>query len=213
MAMSVGPASASLQVSAQQKAVDFKINWKQFPLEDVQQKCLQRVGYISVKTLKGKEIFYSADKEARLWEYRKLFIQAVVTDILAHCPKDEPLTLISLGSNNLLLEYIIGKTLLDQGYRPSFLLVDISYKFSSTSQMKKYQETMHDFKERFSADYHRIYGVPLPENSIMFLSRAQNIKKYFKPQSNVALIESPPLIRKQLKSFEKIECFKSPQQI
>jgi hypothetical protein len=56
----------------------------------------------------------------------------MLQDLTAHCPKDEPLVVLSLGSNKLLIEYILGISLIQHGFHNIF-----SRRFTSIMFLKQ----------------------------------------------------------------------------
>lgn len=123
------------------------------------------------------------------WEERKTFLREVLTDIISHCPKDEPFALISLGPDHLLMEYILGKGLIEAGFHQiSFLMVEPSWKVPS----ERIDVLLKDFRRSIEKVYETACNAPFPKDNIRYLSRAQNISKYFTKNTNVALVECLP---------------------
>src|SRR5687768_4401147 len=71
---------------------------------------------IDVKFLKGTQISFPICSDAGKFENRKEFIEQIFNDITQSCKKNEPLVLISLGSDRLLMEYMLGTLLLEIGF-------------------------------------------------------------------------------------------------
>ena len=113
---------------------------------------------------------------------------------------------ISLGSDRLLTEYILGKSLIENGFRQiSFLLVDPGYLFSEQENLKVIKEVLKDFRERITSVYLNTFQEHFPQESIHYLSRSQNIAKYFPSHANVAVIESLPPYAEIIKEMKKFQ--------
>lgn len=122
---------------------------------------------------------------AKKWSYRLEFIEEILKDVFANCPKDEPLVLVSLGSAFLLLEYCIACALIKCGNKNiTILLVDPTYAEGS----KSVDIVLNEFRLSISD----IYPGHLEKERIKFLSCAQNVKKYFPKSANVIVLESFP---------------------
>jgi hypothetical protein len=133
------------------------------------------------------------------WKNRVPFIERIISDAIAHCPKDEELFLISLGSNCLLPEYIIGKTLIENGYsKIAFLMVDTNYLAAQVGT----RPHLDDFRREISLVYHSEYEEPFVQDKIKYLSKAQNIQKYFTASANVIVIESLPPYTESIKEMK-----------
>lgn len=193
--------SVSRSSCDQRQASASLVKWNMIPLIDL-------VGHSqfadkpnSVRALKESYLNCTVSTDAAKWGNRVVFIERIVSDIFAHCPKDEELFIVSLGSNQLLLEYLIGKTLIEGGYNITFLMVDPGYlaareNFSKLPYLK-------DFKIQIASVYENEHKVPFVEDKIKFLSRAPNIQKYFKENANVIVIESLPPYSEMIKEMKK----------
>lgn len=149
--------------------------------------------------LTGSNLSCSIAMEPGKWEHRKEFIEKIVFDILAHCPVDEPLVIVSLGSSRLLMECILAQLLIGYGYKLKFLLVDPAYKLSN----QDLNASLQSFRIGTEMKHLQAHKEPMPEGSIRFLSRCQNLTKYFPAQSNVVVIESLPPYGENIACLEK----------
>jgi hypothetical protein len=130
----------------------------------------------------------ATNKPAGQWDNRRDFIEQVVMDLVVYsnCPKDKPMALISTGSGLLLIEYLIGKTLIENGFlNLSFFLIDPLY---DRLENEKKQQLTEDFQTLLN----KVKDKDFPENRIHYLSRVQNFPKDFPSETNVVWIESLP---------------------
>lgn len=161
-------------------------------------------GTIESNQLKGTSLSCPTDTEAGQWKNRRVFIETVLSDVISKCPKDEPLIVTSLGSDRLLIEYILGKTLIEKGFSNIyFFLVDPVYLFSDQENREAVNRVLEDFHKNISSIYHSVYGNSLANERIRYLSRAQNISKYFISNANVIVIESLPPDAELMKNLKK----------
>ena len=180
------------------------INWNQFDFRNGIMDGTSIGGKIAVKFLKGTNFSFPTCTQAGSLENRKTFIEQIFNDICINCPKDEPLILVSLGSDRLLIEYILGYSLIENGFANlSFFLVEPAYLFSGEDNKKELEKVRKNFCSKISAAYSNKNNRPFPEESVRFLSRAQNLSKYFSENANVALIESLPPYGEAMKDFRK----------
>src|SRR5690348_6218485 len=63
--------------------------------------------------LENTALSCSTHTSAGQWSCRRAFINEVLTDLFQNCPKDQPLAFVSIGSDLLLMEYILGKALIE----------------------------------------------------------------------------------------------------
>lgn len=177
------------------------VRWDAFDMEKINE---QSDDLIPCIELRGTFLGCATKTKAGQWENRKVFIERVITDISAHCPKEEPLVLISLGAAHLLMEYIIGKTLLEKGYHQiSFLLVEPVYSYSKEDYKNYLNDVMIEFRAKMESDFLSICNAEFAKERIRFLSRSHNIPKYFPPQANVVVIESLPPYAEMIKDAEE----------
>ncbi|MGH2612525.1 MAG: hypothetical protein ACRDFB_05690 [Rhabdochlamydiaceae bacterium] len=183
---SVNPGSNKGQVFSTSPLV----RWEKFAFEKVSLSGAAINHNVENQQLKGTCLSCTIQMEVGRWENRKIFIERVLEDIVAKCPKEERLVLISLGAAYLLIEYILGKVLIENGFNVSFLLVDPIYVFFEQEHRGRIQSVLKDFREKIEAVYHTKYKQTLPKDNIHYLSRAQHIDKYFPQGANVVVIES-----------------------
>jgi hypothetical protein len=138
-------------------------------------------------SLEGMNLSCPTHVEAGRWKNRIEFIKAVVTDLLLTCPKDKPIALISTGSALLLMEYLIGKALIENGFsKLSFFLIDPFY--SEDEEKETYESAFADFQTFLN----KVNGENFPKERIHKLSRVQNLPEHFPSETNVVWIESLP---------------------
>jgi hypothetical protein len=182
----------------------FSLKWSQFDLRESQSQGSIIKGTVENTLLKGTDLSCTTNSEAGQWKNRKIFMEKVSANIIAECPKDEPLVLISLGADRLLIEYILGKILIENGFREiSFFLVDPSYVFSEGENQKAINDVLKDFRTGIESIYLNTHKEHFAKERIRYLSRSQNIAKYFPPNSNVAVIESLPPYAELIKDMQK----------
>lgn len=162
---------------------------------------------IIAQQLKDSSINCGIDPKdkAALWESRVIFLRDVMMDITKNCPKDEKLVVISLGSCFLLMEYILGKYLIEHGYREvSFVCVDLAYLFGTPDHLKKIRQSMNEFKTRLGEDYTKQYREPLPSDRVRFIHTAEDVENNFPQQANVLVMESLPAQHKFVSEIERL---------
>lgn len=148
------------------------------------------------------------------WENRIAFIKKVVEDAVLNCPKDEPFVFVSLGSNRSLIEFLIGKALIENGFREiSFFLIDPAYIFSEPAELQSMKKALSDFRTHIGSVYSATWNEPFPENQIHELSSAQDISKYFPPYANVTVIESLPPYTQSLNYIKKWKLELKPEEV
>lgn len=178
-------------------SVSSQVKWSELTFQEAQNHEMALLKY-----LKGTNLFCTISMEGGQWDYRKKFIDAVAADIIANCPKDEPLVLVSLGADRLLMEYILGKTLIENGFHQiSFYLVDPAYLLSSDSIKEELEMVRNQFRALIEVVYLKSCGKILSKEEVRFFSRGINIQKYFPKGANVALIESYPPYQKTVKDL------------
>lgn len=172
------------------KSSQVDLSWiDKLELKSQELQCRQFTGTkLSVKSLSGSSLSFTDDVEAKKWKERVSFIKSVVNDVIQKCPKDAPLTLISLGSDRLLIEHVISKALLENGFKDlSVFLVDPIYVHSDSGEKKSLEKVMKEFRSGMESLNKDKYD----PKQIKFLSSAKNVKKYFQ-KSNVVAIECFP---------------------
>lgn len=170
-----------------------QINWSQFIVNVIESGSSSTDHQIKSVLLKGSPLSCSIHTEAGQWENRKIYMEQVFADLIAHCPKDEPLVLISFGSDRLITEYVLGQSLIENGFRQIlFFLIDPSYTFSEKASQKSLNQAIKDFRQRLEIVNFSINHQPLAKEAIRFFSRCQNVSKYFPDGANVVVIESLP---------------------
>lgn len=148
---------------------------------------------VTAACLNGTPFYCTNDSDAGKWEHRITFIKEVITDVLDNCPKDQPLVFVSLGSAKLLMEFLTAKALIENNFEDIyFYLIDPSYVFGTSKNLEVSRTLRLKFIELTKAAYFDKWKKMLPEGNLKFLSRAQNLSKYFPKGANVVLIESLP---------------------
>lgn len=167
------------------------VRWNDLHFTDLSNTELYLGKSVSFKLLKGTHLACGVNSNVSKWENRMAFIEKMVADIFAHCPKKQELCIVSIGPNQLLLEYITGKTLIENEYKNiKFLMVDPAYL--PAKENYKSLPHLNDFKTRIRSIYKQKNGELFAADRIKFLSRAQNIQNYFPENANVVVIESLP---------------------
>src|ERR1700733_14511105 len=120
---SINHSKASLQIDWQWlDNLDVEIGSKAFA------KC-------SLIGIKGLPFTCALADEAYSLENRKEYIKHVVEDVNAKCPKDQPLTLVCYGADNLFMEYLIAKALIMLGFiNLYFIMIDLTFKYSENTK-------------------------------------------------------------------------------
>lgn len=185
------------------------VKWEDYDLRIAQLPTLNIKKKVENFVLHGTELSCICETEAGQWKNRKIFIENVLEDTVKQCPKDETLVLISLGSDSLLTEYILGKTLIENGFSLiSFFLVDPGYHNLQT------QKILKDFRKNIESIFLSKHNQHFSNDRIRFLSRSQNIAKYFPSGANVVVIESLPPYAELIKDMHKFQvAVKSPQDL
>ncbi len=212
--MIVSHASGDLQqVEATSSAC--LVKWKDYDLRVAKLNASIINGTVKNTVLHGTQLSCTCETEAGQWKNRKIFIQNILADIVGQCPKDENLVLISLGSDRLLTEYILGKTLIENGFcKISFFLVDPTYVSSSPDNLNSMRQVLNDFRTNIESVFLRKNKEHLSKDKIRFLSRCQNITKYFTAGAHVVVIESLPPYAELIKDMQKSQVpVKSPQDL
>ncbi|MBS4168322.1 hypothetical protein [Parachlamydia sp. AcF125] len=187
-----------------EKPSTFPVKWNELDLRAGKLPTTIINSIVTNQYLKGSQLSCVTGTEAGQWKNRKIFIEKVAADIIAQCPKDEPLVFISLGADRLLTEYILGKTLIENGFgQISFLLVDPAYIFSEREELKVRRQVLKDFREKIESVYLRTYQEHFAKERIHYLPRSQNIAKHFPSSANVVVIESLPPYAEIMKDIQK----------
>lgn len=130
--------------------------------------------------------------ETGSWNNRLEYIEKVVNDILENYPKDEELSIVSMGAGELLMEFIIGKALIEYGFQKiSFFLIEPTHHYDN-KETRETKKLLKDFRELISAVYEEKWKEPLPEERIHFLARSRDLENCIGSSSNVALLECLP---------------------
>lgn len=188
----IEPSSLAAEQAEQSHTLPL-IDWRKFVVEVIESGSSSTDDRIKGVLLKGSPLSCSIHTEAGQWENRKIYMEQIFADLMAHCPKDEPLILISFGSDRLITEYVLGQSLLENGFRHIlFFLIDPSYVFSEEKSLESLDHAKKDFRQRLETVYFSVYHRPLAKEAIRFLSRCQNVSKYFPDNANVVVIESLP---------------------
>ncbi|MBA2727995.1 MAG: hypothetical protein H0U49_07470 [Parachlamydiaceae bacterium] len=154
--------------------------------------------------LKGKGLYFSTCTVAGKLENRLLFIKKIACDVVQNCPKDEPLVFISLASGGLLMEYMLGKLLFENGFQDvTFFLIDPIYKFCEIKERQKMERVLLDFRALIATAFSTKWNGPFPDTQIRYLSSAQNVSKYLPDHPNVILMESLPPHGEFVRSFKR----------
>src|SRR5215203_59309 len=102
------------------------------------------------------------------------------------------------------MEYILGSALIENGFSQIlFFLVEPAFVFSKEANKKELLKVREDFCAKIKNIYFKKFNFPFPQDNVRFLSRAQNISKYFPNNANCALIESLPPHGEAMKDFKK----------
>jgi hypothetical protein len=134
-------------------------------------------------------VFYGACK----WENRVTLLNTILADLTAKCQKEEPLTIISLGSERMLMEYVLLKGIYEAGFKQTTIyLIDPLYKFANNEELKILETIREKFCEKVSQIYKKVFNEKLPINQVKFLSRMTNLQTYFSKESHIAILESIP---------------------
>ncbi len=113
---------------------------------------------------------------------RKEFLEKTFETICRTYPKSAPLYLISMGSDHLLMEYILAKSLKEQGYTLFFIGIDPSYKIADKHTVESLQPVLQTFRREMD----------VPQEQIRYLSDARHLEKYLPVGAPVVLLESMP---------------------
>lgn len=179
------------------------INWKQFNFVEGFSEASIMKGSVRSCLLKHTHFSFVVEESKEL-NNRQIFIEKIFEDVTSNCPKDEPLVVISIGSDRLLTEYILGKLLIENGFgHISFLLVDPIYLFSDKEALIALKDVLKDFRDKIEEAYVKTHKEKMSKENIKFLSRSQNILKYFPNNANVVVIESFPPYAKDLTTIRK----------
>ena len=191
------------------------VKWEDFDLRVCKLSASIIKGFVENLALHGTQLSCTIETEAGQWKNRKIFIENILADIIKQCPKDEPLVLMSLGSDRLLLEYILGKTLIENGFSQiSFFLVDPAYVFSSSDNLNAIQQVLKDFRTNIESVFLSKNNEHFAKERIRFLSRSPNIAKHFPSGANGVVIESLPPYAEMIKDMQKSQvAVKSPQDL
>lgn len=181
-----------ITVIPQVPAHSSSIKWEDFDLHITCSQANILVKVIENIVLKGTNLSCTISNECGNWMHRKSLIEKMFSDIVTHCPKADPLVIFSLGSNRLIMEYILGKLLIDEGFTNiSFILGDPEYKFSQDN-LQNIKEIFKDFRSCIQSCYLDKHKAHFADSRIQFLSRIQNVSKHFPPHANVAIMECLP---------------------
>ncbi|MCX6987583.1 MAG: zinc finger MYND domain-containing protein [Chlamydiae bacterium] len=124
------------------------------------------------------------------WPARQELLDSILEHILKRHPRAQPLSLISLGSADLLMEFLLAKQLMIEGYNDiEYLFVDPAYKFSSDKDIKG---LIKQCKDGLSQVYETRNGSKLADTAIRFLSRAQNACKHIGDRAVIIMESLPP---------------------
>jgi hypothetical protein len=113
------------------------------------------------------------------------------------------------------MECLLGVSLIKKGYRQiSFLLIDPNYVFSSPEELRNINQVFKDFRNQITDAYLNTFKEHFAAENIRFLSRAQNISKYFSKGSNVAVVECLPPYAENIKDIQKNKALeKKPEEL
>lgn len=188
------------------------VRWEDFDLRVAKLSASIINRTVENQVLNGTQLSCTIDTEAGQWKNRKIYIESILADTIERCPKDEPLVLFSQGSAHLLIEYILGKTLIENDFSQiSFILVDPTYP---PEDLQETNQVLKDFFESIESVFFNINKAPFDKGRIRFLSRSQNIAKYFPSGANVIVIESLPPYAELIKDMQKSQVpMKSPQDL
>lgn len=179
-----------------------EIKWGDFLCHSVDQTSVAQTRRTTYLELDGAKLSFGIRGDVTR-EDRKIFIEKVFQDVVLNCPKETPLAFISLGSEFLLKEYILGKSLIEAGFKNiTFLLVDPMYLLVKDSD--EAQQVFRNFRDLIESAYLKAYSADFASScSIKYLSRAQNIEKYFPMNANVIVLESIPTYTQNLITLKK----------
>lgn len=195
MACSVGAVSSDVAVSVPSKeegASSFAVRWENFDLEEQIVKCHPCGTGINMR-LRGTALSCPIETTEGSWEHRKRFLENTLHDVVSTCPKEEPLVVISLGSDYLLMEYILGRVLIENGFvNVSFCLVDPTYCFSPPKELSAVKVMLTDFRAQIEGVFSTVYQMPLGREKIRFCVTAQDVCRNFVHGSNVVVLKCIP---------------------
>lgn len=130
--------------------------------------------------------------ETGAWKNRLEYIEKVVNDILQNFPKNMELSIVSMGAGELLMEFIIGKALIEYGFQNiSFFLIEPRHHYDNEDD-KQTKKLLKEFRELVSTSYADKWNEPFSEDRIHFLPRSHDLKNCMGANSNVALLECLP---------------------
>jgi hypothetical protein len=147
---------------------------------------------ITLMNIENTFLSFCISTPAETTENRLDFIKKIVGDIHQKCSKNEEIVLISMGCDHLLMEYLIGRALIENGYQKiSFQLIEPTFRFT-TLPPKHVQKVRDEFNKWIGKAYAVKWNQPLPKDSIHYSPRAESVKNHFKNSPNVAFIECFP---------------------
>jgi hypothetical protein len=123
------------------------------------------------------------------------FLQKITTEVTHGCQKkEEAIAVIFLGSLFLLTEFLISKSLIEEGYSNLHIfLVDPAYRYNKGPDGVGMTKARNEFRKQIENAYFTKYKRAFPKDHLHFLSRAQVVEKYFPANHpHVLVIESLP---------------------
>lgn len=152
-------------------------------------KKIYHCGELTEVNLKGSGFFVVVGDYAA-WEKRLNFIETLLKDIFINCPKDEPLTFISQGSNALLLEYVISTCLIKAKFiNLNFIFIDPDYAFAAPKGLEVIKKSHEEFRSKISELCGQDFD---PMKRIRFVYSTRLVNLSFQKFSNVIVVDSLP---------------------
>ncbi len=152
--------------------------------------------HISTYHLQNSRIGCSTSTLAGKWEYRLEFVRHVLKQTIQNYPPKEPLALISIGSNYLMMEYLVARGLIEHGFQQLYVFpVDPDYLCDDTTVDTYYTQLFHDFRNQMEQVHQTKWLSPLPIEKLHFFSRAQNVAPYLQKHTrnaNVLVLQCLP---------------------
>ncbi|MFS8563510.1 MAG: hypothetical protein LVR00_03980 [Rhabdochlamydiaceae bacterium] len=141
----------------------------------------QQGSTIPVVTLEGSRLQASLSSAAGSWKNRCDFINALFQHISSSYPKQEPVTIISMGSSQLLMEFLLLTLLMKDGFKEIYFIgIDPTYR-------SLFQDELTEFRERITQIYSTLCHEKMPKERIKYLTSANNVSKYFSSSSAVVM--------------------------
>ncbi len=130
----------------------------------------------SKKYLSSTKLSCAICPEEGSWENRLTFLKHIVGDVVQNCSKTHPLAIVFLKSGNLLMEFMLGKALFENGYRNvTFFPIDSQYKTNPV-----YHKTLFcDFRKALGTAYTEKHNEPCSEFMVRHVTSVDWIISHF----------------------------------